>query len=369
MKIAIDFVSTNLGSGTKTYNTNILEHLINFKFKNKVYIFITKEYFKEIKKNKNNIESQIKFIIKSNFYSNVYIRFLWMQIILPFELKLRGINKLFSPMNICPIIAYFINIKIYLGLHSNLPWKYFQLMPGNYFKKSLTKKMMELSIKYCKVLIVDSYFVRNEIAEILQINKKKIKVIYLGYNNKIKKAKKTKINYFLSVISCVRYHNIISLLKAYKKVRKTYNINFYLVMQILDKEYYNEIKNFIYVNNLTKKIKVFTNLPSNKLPAMYLNAKFYIFTSYCESFGLTTLEAMSYNCPVLVSNMSSLNEINGDAAEYFNPDDEKEIETKLIKFITDKKLRIALKKKSKQHLIKFSWMKSASQTLKIINNL
>ena len=42
-------------------------------------------------------------------------------------------------MNICPIFNLF-NIKIILGLHSNLPWIYFKFMPGNFIKKYITKK-------------------------------------------------------------------------------------------------------------------------------------------------------------------------------------------------------------------------------------
>lgn len=363
MKIAVDFVNTKLGSGTKTYNLNIIDQLINLRLKNKIYIFVTKNYFYQIKKIKNK---NIKFIIKSDIFSYTLIRLFWMQIILPFELKLRGVNKLFSPMNISPILANLFNIKIYLALHSNLPWKYFKLMPGNFFKKYFTKKMMEWSIKLSNVLIVDSFYAKKEITNVLDINKKKIKVIYLGCNKKKNKPKKIEKNYFLSVLSCVKYHNIINLLKAYKNIKKNYNINFFLVMQILDKSYYKEIKKFIFENKLKQNVKIFINFPSNKLPSLYRNAKFYIFTSYCEVFGLTTLEAMSYNCPVLVSNRSAMPEINGKAAEYFNPDDLSEIKKKIIKMIKNSKFRKKLQKKSKKHIKKYSWKKSALETLKIL---
>ena len=82
---------------------------------------------------------------------------------------------------------------------------------------------------------------------------------------------------------------------------------------------------------MNDKVKIFTNLPSARLPQLYQNSKFYIFTSYCEVFGLTTLEAMAYGCPVLVSNKSALPEINGKAAVYFDPDNILQIEKKLLK--------------------------------------
>ena len=81
-----------------------------------------------------------------------------MQFIFPFELKIAGIKKLYSPMNLSPLILKFFKIKIVLALHSNLPWVYFNLMPGNIFRNFFTKKLMELSIRNCETLIVDSYF-------------------------------------------------------------------------------------------------------------------------------------------------------------------------------------------------------------------
>ena len=49
-----------------------------------------------------------------------------MQLFLPFELKKLRVNQLFSPMNIGPIFIKFFKIKLTLGLHSNLPWTFFQ---------------------------------------------------------------------------------------------------------------------------------------------------------------------------------------------------------------------------------------------------
>jgi hypothetical protein len=100
-----------------------------------------------------------------------------MQFILPFELKLQGVKKIYSPMNFSPILAKFLNIKIVLCLHSNLPWVYFNLMPGNRLRNFFTKKLMELSIYTSDHLLVDSYFAKEEISKILNLYKKKIEVI------------------------------------------------------------------------------------------------------------------------------------------------------------------------------------------------
>lgn len=379
MTIAIDFVGTNLGSGTKTYNINFCNQLSKVELTENIKIFICKSYLNHItiEINQNN---RIEYIVKSNLLSITLLRLLWMQFILPFELKLQGVKKIYSPMNFSPILAKFLNIKIVLCLHSNLPWVYFNLMPGNRLRNFFTKKLMELSIYTSDHLLVDSYFAKEEISKILNLYKKKIEVIYLNINNKflsenLKKKSIKNFNYedkyILSVMSCVRYHNIINLLKAFKLLIKeiNYNIKLVLVLQILDKKYFLEVKKHIEDNFVEDKIFIYSNLDSDELPSLYKFSQLYVFTSYCEVFGLTSLEAMSQGIPVVISNRSALPEINGNAALYFDPDDVDEIKNSLNKVMLDKNLRAELIQNGKEQLNKFNSEKNIKKTIDIIQNL
>ena len=57
------------------------------------------------------------------------------------------------------------------------------------------------------------------------------------------------------------------------------------------------------------------------LESLYRGAAALVFPSLYEGFGNPPLEAMSAGCPVICSNTSSMPEVSGDAAEYFNPYD------------------------------------------------
>ena len=379
MTIAIDFVGTNLGSGTKTYNINFCNELTSIDLTQNIKIFICRNYLKEIEReiNENN---QIEYIIKPNFLSITFLRLLWMQFIFPFQLKLMGVTKLYSPMNFSPLITKLLNIKVILCLHSNLPWMYFDLMPGNLVRNLITRKMMELSIKSCDLLIVDSYFAKKEIIEILKLDLKKIEVVYLNINKKYlslidnKKIIKNfnyESKYILSVMSCVRYHNIINLLKAYKKLTSDldFDIKLVLVLQILDKNYFLEIEKFIKSNFTENQIVIFSNLSSDNLPNLYRYAELYVFTSYCEVFGLTSLEAMSQKTPVVISNKSSLPEINGNAAIYFDPDDVIEIANSLKMTLIDNSLRQKLIEEGIAQLKKYNSKDNIKKTIRIIENI
>ena len=61
MTIAINMVATKLSSGTRTYNINFYNELINYKEINtKLYIYICKNYLKYIKKKKLKNHSNCK---------------------------------------------------------------------------------------------------------------------------------------------------------------------------------------------------------------------------------------------------------------------------------------------------------------------
>lgn len=377
MKIAFDFVATNLGSGTKTYIINFCNKIYKLNKNTEIYIFICKNYLAEIDSTIQS-SSNIKLIIKPNYLSNAFFRIFWMQFILPFELKYFKIKNLYSPMNLSPILNKILNIKTILVLHSNLPWKYFNLMPGNYLRNLFTKKLMELSILNSEILIVDSNFAKEEINSILKLEEKKIFRVYLGINEKyfenkhsndfIKSFKYEK--YILSVLSCVKYHNIINLLKAYKLLLNDISSppKLCLILQILDKKYYSEIKNFIKNNFDKNRVVILTNIENKYLKNLYKFATVYMFTSYSEVFGLTSLEAMSQKCPVLISNRSSLPEINGDAAVYFDPDNIEEIKNKIKELLLNNSKKQDLIKKGYLKSRLYSWDKNLDETLNIIEN-
>ena len=366
-------VGTNLGSGTKTYNINFCEYLNKRNFNERIYIFITEPYKEEIndKKNKN-----ITYIIKSKFLANIFFRIIWMQFFLPFELIKLKVSRLYSPMNFSPVILKLFNIKLILALHSNLPWVFFKQMPGNLLRNYFTKFIMEISIFACDKLIVDSKFAKDEIVNLLNINEKKVSVVYLGIEKKYLDYEENNNyidnfdykNYIISVMSCVKYHNIINLLKAFKslKEKNTSNLRFIFVAQVLDDKYFLEIKKFINNNFNEDEIVFFHNLDNKYLVNLYKKADLFIFSSYCEVFGLTSLEAMAQACPVAISNRSALPEINNNAADYFDPDNIMDIRKSMENILYNSNYKKNLITKGNEHFKKFKWSNTVEETIKVL---
>ena len=68
----------------------------------------------------------------------------------------------------------------------------------------------------------------------------------------------------------------------------------------------------------------------DELRQLYHDAYCFIYPSLNEGFGYPPLEAMYYGVPVLASPFSSISEVCGDAALYFNPFSIKEIKMRII---------------------------------------
>jgi glycosyltransferase involved in cell wall biosynthesis len=102
-----------------------------------------------------------------------------------------------------------------------------------------------------------------------------------------------------------------------------------------------------------------------ELQWLYSHCKAYVFTSLSEGWGLPTLEAMAHGAPVATTNASVMPEVNGDAAQYFDPHDAADIAAKVAEVLDDQQLRKRLIAAGYEHIKQFSWNKMAKETLAI----
>lgn len=99
------------------------------------------------------------------------------------------------------------------------------------------------------------------------------------------------------------------------------------------------------------------------LGRLYDGAKAFVYPSVYEGFGLPPLEAMARHCPVLSSNTSSMPEVIGDAAAFFDPADQDNLRHVLETELYSETRLQDLVNKGIERLKHFSWEKCARQTL------
>lgn len=168
--------------------------------------------------------------------------------------------------------------------------------------------------------------------------------------------------------------NLLRLVKAFKLARQSLgnNIQLVLVGQHGPKKNMDEgsdIRNFIQDNELNGVVRLIGYVPDDDLPAFYQSAALYAFPSIYEGFGLPVLEAFCNQVPLIVSTSTSLPEIAGDAALFFDPLDIKEMAEAIIKGVQDNDLRARLKFKGLNRLHLFDWEKTAQQIMTIFETI
>jgi glycosyltransferase involved in cell wall biosynthesis len=101
------------------------------------------------------------------------------------------------------------------------------------------------------------------------------------------------------------------------------------------------------------------------LEQLYRNAVVFVYPSLYEGFGIPPLEAMSFDCPVICSNTSSIPEVVGDAALFFDPSNSESIRDRIEAMFTSPAQREELIERGRNRIRQFSWETCANETLAV----
>jgi glycosyltransferase involved in cell wall biosynthesis len=118
-------------------------------------------------------------------------------------------------------------------------------------------------------------------------------------------------------------------------------------------------------HGLERRIVLLPRVEEARLGALYRGAALFVYPSLYEGFGLPPLEAMSAGCPVLVSRTSSLPEICGEAAHYFDPAIEGALEQELGRLLGVGGLLRAKVDVGRAWIGRYTWEAAAQGTLAV----
>lgn len=99
----------------------------------------------------------------------------------------------------------------------------------------------------------------------------------------------------------------------------------------------------------------------DELAALYRGARFLIFPSLYEGFGLPPIEAMTCGCPAVVARAASMPEVCGDAAYYFDPTDTDSMAAAITAVARDGELRTVLRQRGLERAARFTLAASAAR--------
>lgn len=236
------------------------------------------------------------------------------------------------------------------------------------------------SIKNAQKIITISQSSKKDIVNFYHADPQKISVAYPGYNKElfhpisdkqgvaaVLRKYKIKGDYVIFLGTIQPRKNLKRLIEAFTRIEdlklvvsgKTSGLGRQAWM-------YQDILELPKQLGIEERVLFTGFVPTEELPYLYSAARAFVFPSLWEGFGIPVLEAMACGTPVIVSKVSSLPEVAGEAGLLIDPNSTDQIIQAIKTVSTDRRLRKRLSKKGLERVQKFSWKKMAEKVIAVL---
>ena len=249
-----------------------------------------------------------------------------------------------------------------------------------FFDRMYFSSAMPLFCNKADAILVMTETGKRDLMKYLSVKESKIRIIPESYNESCRrieepstlKAVRVKYSlpekYILFVGGITPLKNISNLLKAYSLLREK-GFPQSIVLAGFKRWKFDEDMAFISKLNDSKCIVDPGFIDEADLPALYSMADCFVLPSLYEGFGIPILEAQACGCPVACSKTGAMPEVGGKGVVTFNPFSHEDIAAKLEEILSSSNLRTTQIKAGYENITKYSWEKTAQQTLAVFNQL
>ncbi|MGH9662617.1 MAG: glycosyltransferase family 4 protein, partial [Bryobacteraceae bacterium] len=128
---------------------------------------------------------------------------------------------------------------------------------------------------------------------------------------------------------------------------------------------YPQVRRAVIQSRVEDVVRFLGFVPFDTLRVFYEAATAFVFPSLYEGFGLPPLEAMASGTPVITSRSSALPEVVGHAAMLVNPENVFDIARGIKEVLLNPELRRSLADAGRAHAARYSWEKTARETVDV----
>ena len=257
------------------------------------------------------------------------------------------------------------NSKIIITIHDMIH----ELFWENTAKDEIARK--KYAIYNADAIIAISKNTKNDILKIYpDIPNNKISVVYHGTSHLPDAQRPNNFDvpekYILFVGGRHDYKRGMFLAKALREFLKQYhNVK---LLYLGGGSFNRDEISYIHELNLTDRI-IQKDVSDAELAYLYSHAVCFVYPSLYEGFGLPILEAFDNNCPVICARNSSLTEVGGNAALYFENDDDVKLAQLVDMLLNNEEVRKKCIKLGKKRAMNFTWNKCFQETCAVYKKI
>lgn len=360
MKIGIDgrlYFETGVGR----YIRNLLKEYDGFEDGNQYIVFTTPKAVNDINSFKrmkavstnirwHSIEEQVNFPLLLNRFELDLIHFPYFSV------------PLFNSHPFVVTIHDLTTLNYSTGKASTLPLPLYKL------KHIAYRFVLRNALFNSKRIIVPSNSVKKDLIKVYPQIENKIRVTYEAgtIEESDKLTQYTFEPFFLYVGNSYPHKNLENAILALKSFNSDRKNKYNLVIAGKIDHFTNRLRDFAKTHKVDKQIIFQNSLNDQALSRLYLRCEGLIFPSLSEGFGLPILEAFDHGAMVACSNIEVFKELYGSMPFYFDPLNIESIAKSMEKIsLLDATNKKKIVKNEKEISAKFSWKKTASETLEV----
>ncbi len=245
--------------------------------------------------------------------------------------------------------------------------------------RSYLTQAVPRSVARADHVLADSEHTKHDLVRLLRTPADKISVLYSGVAPQFRRvedgAQLTEVRaryglaqpYILGLGTIEPRKNLVRLIEAFARLAPEGEH----VLALVGGQgwLYGPIFDRVRALGLEQRVRFLGFVPDTDLPALYSAAEAFAFPSLYEGFGLPPLEALACGAPTVVSNVSSLPEVVGDAALQVEPTDVDALASALSCLLRDEPLRARLRAAGPVQASRFTWAAAAAQLREILYRL
>jgi len=302
------------------------------------------------------------------------VRILWEQALQPRALRREGVELLHSLAFSQPVLWRGPSVVSFMDLS-------FLRFPRafNRANRLYLTTMARAAVRRADRLVAISEHTRQDLVRLLGADPARVAVTYCGVDPSFRPLDADRVaayrerqglpdRFILYVGTLEPRKNVPRLLQAYARLRRAGNAP-PLVLVGARGWRHTAIDAMLAHLDLRDHVRFLGYVPAPELPLCYNAAAVFVYPSLYEGFGLPPLEALACGTPVVTSSTSSLPEAVGDAALLVDPRDPAALAGALRAALEDEPLRDRLRRAGFQQASRFTWRRTAEQTLAVYHGL